>query len=69
MDLDFFGTDYSPAAFRLDTAHGRQTFGMQMAHAVAVGHLVKAVLSGDRADFHGFKENVIAGIAGHRGIS
>jgi hypothetical protein len=37
-----------------------------MPHAITVGHLVKPVTRGDRADLHRLKQNVVTGISGHR---
>ena len=67
MDLDFLGADHRPAALGLDAAHGRERRGIVVAHAVAMGHLVEAVLGGDRADLDRLEQDVVARIARHSG--
>ena len=54
-------TPQPPSAF--DAAMGGFGVGVAIAHACAVGHLVKAVARGVWADLHGFEQDVKTGIA------
>ena len=63
VDLDLFGADHSPAALGLDLTHVRLARRIAVSHAVAVRHLIETVSRGDRADLHGFEEDVVAGVA------
>ena len=65
MDHTFFSIDNRPTALCLHFTHFGVALRQVEAHAVAVRHLIKTVLRRDRADFHGFKQDVVTGIAGH----
>ena len=65
VDVALLGAHDRPAPFGLHPAHHRHRGGMEPPHAVAVGHLVEAVASGDRTDLHRLEEDVVTGIAGH----
>ena len=65
MNLGHFGADHGPAAFGLHAAHGGKGGGIAPAHAVAMGNLIEAVARRNGADFHGFKQDIVAGVSGH----
>ena len=63
MDFHLFGEDDAPAAFRL---HPTQLGGggrVAVAAAIAVRHLVEAVLGGDGADPDRLEQDIIAMVA------
>ena len=59
VDLDLLGADHRPATLGLDLAHGRLGARVAVAHAIAVGHLVEAVLGRERPDLDRFEEDVV----------
>ncbi|EKD59791.1 MAG: hypothetical protein ACD_54C01132G0003 [uncultured bacterium] len=63
MHFGLFGEDHAPSTFGLDTAHRRGGGRIAIARTVAVWHLIKPVLGGQRADFLRLKQDVITGIA------
>jgi len=63
VEVTLFGGDDSPAAFGLHTAHFYHAIGEHASHAVTVGDLVKPVWRRDRANFHGFEQDVVSGVA------
>jgi hypothetical protein len=63
VEVTLFGGDDSPTAFGLHTAHFYHAIGEHASHAVTVGNLVKPVWCRDRADFHGFEQDVVSGVA------
>ena len=65
MDLAFLGRDHGPAALRLHAPHGGMGVRVAVAHAVAMRHLEKAVLRGDRPDADRLEQDVVARIARH----
>src|SRR5215216_60318 len=62
MNLDLLGTNDSPAALCLDTAHGRVLTPVAPSHAIAVRYLVKSVASGLRSDPHRLEQNIVTRI-------
>ena len=65
VDLGLFGEDHAPAALGLGTAHLDHGRGVAISAAIAVRHLVEAILRHLRADLHRREQDVVAGIAGH----
>ena len=68
-DLDDLRRDDAPTAFGLDAPHARDSVRGDVAGAVAMGHLVKAVGRRDRADFDLLEEYVVARVAASHGLS
>ena len=66
MNFGHFRADHGPAAFGLHAAHGGEGGRIAPAHAVAMGNLIEAVARRHGADFHGFKQDIVAGVSGHR---
>jgi hypothetical protein len=65
MDFHFLRAHNRPTAFGFDTAHRGVSPWPGIAHAIAVGDLVEAVLGDHGTDLYRFKEDVEAGVAGH----
>ena len=63
VDFGLFGEDHAPAALGLGAAHLDHGRGVAVAAAVAMRHLVEAVLRGLGADLHRLEQDVVAGIA------
>ena len=67
MDIALLRADHRPAALRLDAAHHGHGGRMVAPHAVAMGHLVKAVARRHRADRYRLEQDIVAA-GGCRGI-
>ena len=65
MNLGHFSADHGPAALGFHAAHGGKRRRIAPAHAVAVGNLIEAVARRNGSDFHGFKQDIVAGVSGH----
>ena len=65
MEQAFLSADHTPTAFALGGAHGRLGPWILDSHAVAMSCLEEAISAGDRTDFYGFEQNVVAIVAGH----
>src|ERR1022692_4965107 len=65
MNFDLFGAHHRPTAFGLDATHGGVTAGPRISHAIAMRHLIEAVLGDHGTDLDRLEENVVAGIAWH----
>ena len=63
MDFGFLGGHNAPTALGLDAAMGCFGVGVTIAHASAMGHLVKAIARGVGADLHGFEQDIKTRIA------
>ncbi len=67
MDLRLLGAQHGPAAGRLHAPHLGIRGGIAIAGAVAMRHLVEAVLRDLGADLHRLEQDVVAWIARHDG--
>ncbi len=65
VHLALFGKDDAPAAFGLDPAHFRRRGRVAIAAAVAVRHLIEAVLRRHRTDVEGLEQNVVSAVSRH----
>jgi hypothetical protein len=65
MYFNFFSADHCPATFSFGTAHCRHRGWKTAPHAVAMGHLVKAVLSCDGANLDRFKQDIVSWVSAH----
>ena len=63
VEVTLFGSDDSPAAFGLHTAHFYHAVREHAPHAVTVGDLIKPVWRSNRANLHGFEQDVVSGVA------
>ncbi len=63
VHLGLFGEDHPPAALGLGGPHLGRRRRIAVATAVAMRHLIEAVLGRVRADLHRLEEDIIAGIA------
>ena len=65
MDLGLFGAQDSPATSRLVAAHPGHGRGVAITLAVAMRHLIEAVLRGDGTDLYGLEQNIVTRITRH----
>ncbi len=65
MNFRLLAADDAPAALGLDRPHDGERGRVAVAHAVAMRHLVEAVLGGDRADLYRLEQDVVSRIARH----
>src|ERR1700738_326942 len=66
MDFYFLRAHDRPTAFGFYAAHGGVSPRPGVAHPIAVGDLVEAVLGDHGTDLYRFKEDVEAGVTSHQ---
>ena len=59
VKLHLLGADHTPAAFRLHAAHVCKRSRIAIPHAIAMGHLIKAVARRNGTDLHRLEKNVV----------